>query len=62
MHDKRFSLAKNLKYDGYRSGTDLMVYQVFDKKPSSGSATDAGSETLATRNKSAVKNENIYNK
>ena len=54
LDDKRFSVAKNLKYDGYQSGTDLMVYQFFDKKPSSGATTHAGSETLATRNKSEI--------
>ena len=39
-----------------------MVYKFFDKKPSDAAVTRAWSETLATRNKSAVKNENISNK
>ena len=39
-----------------------MVYKFFDKKPSDAAVTRAWSETLATGNKSAVKNENILNK
>ena len=39
-----------------------MVYKFFDKKGSGGAATLARSETLATRNKSAIRNETIHNK
>ena len=39
-----------------------MVCKFFDKKGSGGSATLARSETLATRNKSAIKNEIMHNK
>ena len=39
-----------------------MVYKSFHKKIFGGAATLARSETLATRNKSAIKNENISNK
>ena len=40
----------------------LLVYKLFDKKISGGAATLALSETLATQNKSAIKNEIIYYK
>ena len=40
----------------------MMVYQCFDKKTSGGAATLARSETLATRSKFAIKNENISKK
>ena len=39
-----------------------MAYKLFDKKTSGGAATLAWSETLATRNKSAAKNEIISRK
>ena len=39
-----------------------MAYKLFDKKTSGGAATLARSETLATRNKSAAKNEIISRK
>ena len=39
-----------------------MVYKFFDKKASGRPAFLARSETLATRNKSPIKNENIFNK
>ena len=32
FHDKAFSIAKNLKYDGYQRGLASMFYKVFDKK------------------------------
>ena len=40
----------------------LLVYKLFDKKISGGAAIIALSETLATQNKSAIKNEIIYYK
>ena len=39
-----------------------MVYKFFDKKNSGGAATLARSETVATWNKSAIKNKIISNK
>ena len=39
-----------------------MVYKLLDKKTSGSAATLAQSETLATRNKFAVKNESMSNK
>ena len=39
-----------------------MVYKFFDKKTSGGAATLAQWETLATRNKSAIRNDIISNK
>ena len=59
LRDKAFDIAKNLKYDGYQRGLVSMGYKLFDKKTSGGAAMLAWSETLATRNKSAIKNENI---
>ena len=55
LRDKAFNIAKDPKYDGYQLGIASTVYKFFDKK-SSGSA-----KTLATRNKSALENENISN-
>ena len=46
MHEKAFSTAKNLKYDGYGRGLASMVYIFFDKNTSG----------------SAIKNESISNK
>ena len=60
--DKAFDIAKNPKYDGYQRGLASMVYIFLDKKTSGGAATLALSETLATQNKSAIKNENISKK
>ena len=62
LRDNTFNIAKNPKYDGYQRGLASMVYKCFDKKSSDGVATLARLKTLATRNKSAVKNENISNK
>ena len=62
LHDKAFNFAKYLNYDGCQHGLASMVYKVFDKKTSRRAATLARSKTLATRNKSAIKNENISNK
>ena len=60
LRDKALNIAKNPKYDGYQRGLASMVYKFFDKK----SASPAGSENLATRDKSAdaVKNENMSKK
>ena len=60
--EKTFDIAKNKKYDGYEHGFASMVYKFFYKKTSSGAAMLARLETLATWNKSAIKNENISNK
>ena len=60
--EKAFDIAKNKKYDGYEHGFASMVYKFFYKKTSGGAAMLARLETLATRNKSAIKNENISNK
>ena len=56
-----FSIAKNSKYDGCNCRLASMVYKLFDKKTSGGAATLAQWVTLARRNKSAVKNENMPN-
>ena len=32
LREKAFNITKNLKYDGYQRGLDLMVYRIFDKK------------------------------
>ena len=60
--DKAFNIAKNLKYDGYQRGLASMIYKFFDENTTDGAATLAWSETLATRNKSAAKNENMSSK
>ena len=60
--NKAFNIAKNPKFDACQRGLASMVYRFFNKKTADGAATLARSETLATRNKSAVKNENISNK
>ena len=62
LSDITFSIAKNSKYDGYQRDIASMVHKLFDKKVSGGAATFTRSETLATRNKYANKNENISNK
>ena len=46
LRDKAFNFAKNLKYDGYRSGLASVVYKFFDKKTSG----------------SGIKDKNISNK
>ena len=56
--------VKNPKYDVYQQGIASIVYKFFDKKTSGDAATLTWSETLAswaTRNISAVKNENMSN-
>ena len=57
----RFNVAKSPKYDGCQCGLVLMVYNFFDKNSSGSAVTRARSETLATRDKSAVKSENMPN-
>ena len=32
LREKAFNITKNLKYDGYQRGLDLMVHKIFDKK------------------------------
>ena len=61
FRDKAFNIAKNPKYDEYQCGLASMVYKCFDKKTSGGVVTLVGSETLAIRNTSAVKIENMSN-
>ena len=36
LHDKRFNIAKNLKYDGYQLELASIVYNFLDEKTSSG--------------------------
>ena len=62
MRDKAFDIAKTPKYDGYQRDLVSMVYNFFDKNTSVGTTTLVWSETLATRNKSAVRNEIVSNK
>ena len=62
MRDKTFNIAKNPIYDGYQRGLASMVYNLFDKKTSGRVAMLARSDTLATRNKSVIKNEIVSNK
>ena len=62
LRDNTFNIAKNPKSDGYQRGLASMVNKCFDKKSSDGVATLTRLKTLATRNKSAIKNENISNK
>ena len=60
LRDKAFNFAKNSKYGEYQRGLAAMVYNFFDKK-SPGASTTGGdvtcspSETLATRDQSAIK-------
>ena len=46
VRDKKFNIAKTLKYDGCERGLSSMVYKIFDKKASG----------------SGIKNGNISNK
>ena len=48
LRDKAFSIAKDLKYDGYQRGLASMVYKCFDKKTK-------GSGVTMLANKSAIK-------
>ena len=58
MLDKSFNIVKNSKDDGYQCGIPSIVYRFFVKKKSFGGAnTPAQSETLPTRDKSAIKSE-----
>ena len=70
LRDKAFNFAKNPRYDGYERELASMVYKFFYKvinykffqkffdKKTGGAAALARSEILATKNKSAIKNEN----
>ena len=62
LRDNAFSIAKNTRYDGYQRGLAWMVYNFFDKKTGGNAATIERSETLATRNKSTIRNENMSDK
>ena len=62
LRDKAFNVAKNPKYDGYQRGLYSMVYKFFHGNSFGGASTLARSVTLATRNNSALENENISNK
>ena len=60
-HDKAFNIANSPKYDGYQHELSSMVYKCFNKKSSRDAVTCAYSETLATRDKSAIKNKIMSN-
>ena len=53
--DKACSIATNLKYDGYQSGTVSLVYKCFDERSLGSAVTLDHLDTLATRDKSAIK-------
>ena len=59
---KTFDIAKIPKFDGYQIGLASVVYKLFDKKTSGGSAMLVRPEAFTTQKKYAVKNENISNK
>ena len=62
LHNKAFNITKNAKYEGYQRGIASMAYTFSDKKTSSEAAMLARPETLAMRNKSAIKNDNMSSK
>ena len=62
LHNKAFNITKNAKQEGYQRGLASMAYTFFDKKTSSEAVMLARSETLAMRNKSAIKNGNMSSK
>ena len=45
MRDKAFTIAENLKYDGYQRGLDSTVYNFFEK-------TSSGPNTSGSAGKS----------
>ena len=62
FRDKALNIAKNPKHDGYQHRLTSMVYKFLKKKTSGGVATLAWSETMATQNKSSIKNDNMSHK
>ena len=62
LRGKAFNIAESPKYDEYQKGLASIFYEFFDKNISGGAATLTRSGTLATRNKSAIKNETLHNK
>ena len=62
LRGKAFNIAESPKYDEYQKGLASIFYEFFDKNTSGGAATLTLSGTLATRNKSAIKNETLHNK
>ena len=61
LRDKVFNIAKNPKYDGYEREIASMVYNFFYKVINY-KVIHKFFETLATKNKSAIKNENVSSK
>ena len=61
LGDKAFNIAKKPKYDGCQSGRVSMVCKFFDKMSCDGTVKRARPQTLATRDKSAIKSEIIFN-
>ena len=55
LRDKACSIATNLKYDGYQSGTVSLVYKCFDERSLDSTVTRDQLDTLVTRDKSAIK-------
>ena len=55
MSDKACSIATNLKYDGYQSGTVSLVYKCFDERSLDSTVTRDQLDTLVMRDKSAIK-------
>ena len=62
LRGKAFNIAESPKYDEYQKGLASIFYEFFDKNISGGAATLTRSGTLATRNKSSIKNETLHNK
>ena len=62
LRGKAFNIAESPKYDEYQKGLASIFYEFFDKNISGGAATLTRSGTLATRKKSAIKNETLHNK
>ena len=62
LRGKAFNIAESPKYDEYQKGLASIFYEFFDKNTSGEAATLTLSGTLATRNKSAIKNETLHNK
>ena len=55
LRDKACSIAANLKYDGYQSGTVSLVYKCFDERSLDSTVTRDQLDTLVTPDKSAIK-------
>ena len=63
LRGKAFNIAESPKYDEYQKGLASIFYEFFDKNTSGEAATLTLSGTLATRNKSAIKElaEQVHN-